>query len=163
MSEDTAGSPPAPAGDDRRVPREGSHGVQWGLAIVLVLIVVVTGVVTWWLGSSNQLGGTSWILVEMPQSEADLGGYTITAAFSSDQISGQAPVNSYSGEFTAGGAVFKVSEVARTLMAGSEEAMALEDAYFEALTAVTAYVYDGDTLQLLDPDGVVFLVFERVE
>lgn len=153
------------AGSDghERVHREGSHGVQWGLAIALVLVVVATVAVAWWLGSSNQLGGTSWVLVEMPQSPAGLAGQTVTATFSEDEISGQAPVNGYSGEYTAGGAVFKVGDVARTLMAGPDDAMAVEDAYFEALVTVTAYVYDGDTLTLLDPDGAVFLVFERVE
>ena len=111
-----------------RVHREGSHGVQWGLAIALVLVVVVTVAVAWWLGSSNQLGGTSWVLVEMPQNPAGLAGQTVTATFSADEISGQAPVNGYSGEYTAGGAVFKVGEVARTLMAGPDDAMAVEDA-----------------------------------
>ncbi len=150
--------------DDRpHIPREGSHGVQWGLAIALVLVIVVTGVVAWMLGSSNQLGGTAWVLTAMPESGLDLVGDTITASFTSDSISGQAPVNSYSGEFTAGGAVFKVDNVARTLMAGDDEAMALEDAYFDALATVTAYVFDGETLTLLDPDGVSLLTFERVE
>ncbi|MBN2247366.1 MAG: META domain-containing protein [Coriobacteriia bacterium] len=149
--------------DQPHVPREGSHGVQWGLAIALVLVMVATGVVAWMLGSSNQLGGTSWVLTELPQSGVEIGGHTVTAAFTADEMTGQAPVNSYGGEYTAGGAVFKVGDVARTLMAGPDDAMAVEDAYFEALTTVTAYVYDGDTLTLLDPDGVVFLVFQRAE
>ncbi|MEA5075651.1 MAG: META domain-containing protein [Coriobacteriia bacterium] len=143
--------------------KEGSHGFQWGLAIALALVVVVTAAVAWWLGSSNQLGGTSWVLTAMPHSGLEVEGHTITATFSDDEIGGQAPVNSYSGEFTAGGAVFKVGEVARTLMAGSDEAMAVEDAYFEALGTVTAYVYDGDTLTLLDPDGAQMLVFRSAE
>ena len=79
---ETAGGPgketPARA---ERVPREGSHGVQWGLIAVLVLIVVGTGAVAWWLGSSNQLGGTSWVLVDMPQSGIETGAYAITASF----------------------------------------------------------------------------------
>lgn len=153
---------PAPA----RAPhtfKEGSHGFQWGLAIALAMVVVVTAAVAWWLGSSNQLGGTSWVLTAMPYSGLEIEGHTITAAFSGDEIGGQAPVNSYGGEYTAGGAVFKVGDVARTLMAGSDEAMAVEDAYFEALGTVTAYVYDGDTLTLLDPDGAQLLVFRRAE
>lgn len=144
-------------------PREGSHGFQWGLAIALAMVVVITAAVAWWLGSSNQLGGTSWVLTAMPGSDADIAGYTVTAAFTDDEIGGQASVNSYSGEYTAGGAVFKVGEVARTLMAGSDEAMAVENAYFDALGTVTAYVLDGDTLTLIDPDGVKLLVFRSAE
>ncbi len=143
--------------------REGSHGFQWGLAIALAMVVVITAAVAWWLGSSNQLGGTSWVLAAMPESELEIGGLTVTAVFTDNEIGGQAPVNSYGGEYSAGGTVFKVGEVARTLMAGSDEAMAVEDAYFEALGTVTAYVYDGDTLTLLDPDGVQLLVFHRAE
>lgn len=143
--------------------REGSHGFQWGLAIALAMVVVITAAVAWWLGSSNQLGGTSWVLAAMPESELEIGGLTVTAVFTDNEIGGQAPVNSYGGEYSAGGTVFKVGEVARTLMAGSDEAMAVEDAYFEALGTVTAYVYDGDTLTLLDPDGVQLLVFRRAE
>lgn len=149
--------------DQPHVPREGSHGVQWGLAIALVLVVVVTVAVAWNLGSSNQLSGTSWTLSELPQSDVEIGEFTVTASFSASEITGQAPVNSYGGEYSAGGAVFKVGDVARTLMAGSDDAMAVEDAYFDALTKVTAYVFDGETLTLLDPDGEIFLVFERAE
>jgi len=149
--------------DQSHMPREGSHGVQWGLAVALVLAVVLTGVVAWRLGSSNQLDGTSWVLAELPQSDVELVGHTVTASFTTDEITGQAPVNSYGGEYSAGGALFKVGDVARTLMAGPDDAMAVEDAYFDALTHVTAYVYDEETLTLLDPDGVVFLIFERAE
>lgn len=143
--------------------REGSHGFQWGLAIALAMVVVITAAVAWWLGSSNQLGGTSWVLAAMPESELEIGGLTVTAVFTDNEIGGQAPVNSYGGEYSAGGTVFKVGEVARTLMAGSDEAMAVEDAYFDALGKATAYVYNGDTLTLLDPDGVQLLVFRRAE
>lgn len=156
---------PGPAGGTGRqgVPREGSHGVQWGLATALVLVVVVSVFVAWRLGSSNQLDGTSWVLTELPRSGVEIGDYAVTAVFDDDAISGQAPVNSYGGEYSAGGAVFKVGEVARTLIAGSDEAMAVEDAYFEALTRVTAYVLDEDTLTLLDPAGEILVVFERAE
>ncbi|MDY0339855.1 MAG: META domain-containing protein [Coriobacteriia bacterium] len=148
--------------DDRQhAPREGSHGVQWGLAAALVLMIVATGVVAWRMGSSNQLGGTSWVLTELPHSEVGIAGHTVTVSFTADELTGQAPVNTYSGEYTAGGTVFKVGDIALTRMAGSEPAMALEGAYFDALTNVTAYVYDEETLTFLDPDGVVFLVFER--
>ncbi|MHB8050952.1 MAG: META domain-containing protein [Coriobacteriia bacterium] len=149
--------------DQPHIPREGSHGVQWGLAIALVLVVVATVAVAWKLGSSNQLGGTSWTLSELPQSDVAIGEHTVTASFSDNEITGQAPVNSYGGEYSAGGAVFKVGDVTRTLMAGPDDAMAVEDAYLDALTRVTAYVFDGQTLTLLDPDGEVFLVFERAE
>jgi len=152
--------------DPTRTPhtfKEGSHGFQWGLAIALAMVVVITAAVAWWLGSSNQLGGTLWVLTAMPESGLEIEGLTVTAAFTDDEIGGQAPVNSYGGEYSAGGTVFKVGEVARTLMAGSDEAMVVEDAYFEALSAATAYVYDGDTLTLLDPDGAQLLVFRRAE
>lgn len=149
--------------DQPHIPREGSHGVQWGLAIALVLIVVVTVAVAWKLGSSNQLGGTNWTLRELPQSGVEIGEYAVTASFSANEITGQAPVNSYGGEYSAGGVVFKVGDVARTLMAGPDDAMAVEDAYFDALTKVTAYVFDGETLTLLDPEGEILLVFERSE
>jgi heat shock protein HslJ len=106
----------------------------------------------------------AWTLTAAGDEALDAAAFTITAEFTADQLSGQAPVNSYSGGYTAGDdGSFTGGPYASTMMAGEHEAMAAEAAYFALLDRVTAWSVDGTTLTLSDDQGAALLTFERDE
>ena len=76
---------------------------------------------------------------------------------------GRAAVNSYTGgfEFTPDGA-FSTSEIAQTLMAGSDEAMQAETVYMGLLGNVDSFRMEGANLVLVG-DGTDLLEFEPVQ
>ncbi|MDV0442344.1 META domain-containing protein [Methanorbis furvi] len=84
----------------------------------------------------------------------------VTLTFSSDGFfGGHAPVNSYSGSYTETPDSLILSDVITTLMAGPEDAMIAESAYYAALGKVADYrVVDG-RLYLNDAAGNTLLTF----
>lgn len=138
----------------------------------LIRIVVVTALAALALapaGCSAQAGtpdlaDTNWVLTAWSVSSASATDFKITADFTEDTIGGQAPVNSYGGSYTLeSGGAFAATDVARTLMAGSDEANHAEDVYFELLGQAKQLTVDGDTLTLSDGDGNELLVFTAGE
>ena len=134
--------------------------LSW-ITLTLVAVLALAGVVAAGCGGDEQqLDGTSWRLEGWSVSSQSPADFEITAAFTSDQISGAAPVNTYSGGYTVtadGG--FSVGELARTLMAGSEEDMKAEDTYFQLLAEAKAYEIDGGQLVLSDANGNQLLIY----
>ena len=107
----------------------------------------------------NPLQGTSWVLTEAATpGEEELGEAGITADFFDEQMSGQAPVNSYFTEYVVEGESVEFGEIGATLMAGSAKAMAAETVYFELLGSVTTFEVAADTL-LLKADGAEVLEY----
>jgi len=100
--------------------------------------------------------GAEWVLVAPASIPGD-----VTITFDADEVSGQAPVNSYFGPFTAaedGSLTF--GPLARTEMAGSPEVMRAEDEFFERMGRVTAF--DADEVQLtLRTGGEMLLSFAQ--
>lgn len=106
--------------------------------------------------------GTRWELKGWSVSSCDPSAYTVTLEFDKSSFSGQAPVNSYGGNYAA----FKsgrlvIGSIWATEMAGPPEAMRVEAVYFELLGMVKQYSVNGDTLTLQDGNGNELLIFER--
>jgi heat shock protein HslJ len=96
----------------------------------------------------HPLESTSWALTESSLSSQDLGSLGITANFFKDQMSGQAPVNSYFVDYTTEGESIEFGAIGSTMMAGDPALMAAESAYFELLGTVTAFTLTPEKLTL---------------
>ena len=70
----------------------------------------------------NPLEATSWALTESSLSSQDLTTMGITADFFAEQMSGQAPVNSYFTDYTVEGESIEFGEIGQTMMAGEPDA-----------------------------------------
>ncbi len=110
------------------------------------------------------LDGTHWTLVDWVEETIEADEFEVTVAFSDDQITGQAPVNSYGGTYATGpGNEFSKSQIVQTLLAGPEDAMRAENVYFALLAEATQYRVENGTLVLIDSDGRDVLVFEETD
>jgi heat shock protein HslJ len=96
----------------------------------------------------HPLEGTAWVLTASSMSSKDLGSMGITADFFKEQMSGQAPVNSYFADYTTEGESIEFGPIGSTLMAGEPEQMAAESAYFELLGTVTTFSVTEEKLTL---------------
>ncbi len=108
----------------------------------------------------DELDGTRWLLVGWSAETDGPERFIVTLAFEDGQAVGQAPVNSYGGEYAttrAGG--FAVGQIAQTLMAGPPEAMEAESTYFELLRAASEYRIDDGRLVLSSEEESELLVF----
>jgi heat shock protein HslJ len=92
---------------------------------------------------------TQWNLVAAAIDSSDLSAFAITIEFTDTAATGFGGVNQYSASFTSSpeGAM-DFGEIASTMMAGPEDAMAAEQVYLEALRTVTGYTVTGDQLDL---------------
>ncbi|MBS3955970.1 MAG: META domain-containing protein [Clostridiales bacterium] len=125
-------------------------------ALVLSLVAACAGA-----GGPDELDGTAWQLVGWAEEATDPAAHTVTIIFDGDQAGGQAPVNSYGGTFSTGrGGAFATSEIAQTLMAGSEPAMEAEATYFRLLAEAASYEVTAERLALSNAGGDEVLVFE---
>ena len=116
------------------ISREGMPTV-WRRVLVaaLVLLAGIACVVVFLTTGGSALEGTNWTLVDWSATSADAAAFGVTAAFEDGQISGHAPVNSYSGECAVGGIKFSPGAIASTEMAGPPQAMEAEGIYFDLL------------------------------
>lgn len=112
------------------------------------------------VGGDLRIGQTWYLLGGLVDTGS---GSPATVRFEQASAGGQAAVNSWSAEYTAdpdGALVF--GAIASTLMAGPPEAMAAEQAYFEALASVDGYTaVQAGELYLFDGDRNV-LVFSAM-
>lgn len=98
------------------------------------------------------LPGEDWLLVDATVTP-DLTTSGITLRFSDGQVSGEGPVNRYTGQVVLGSGSFQTSGIASTKMAGSPDAMAAEQAYFDALGAAVTWEVAQDMLTLSADTG----------
>jgi heat shock protein HslJ len=114
---------------------------------------------------SKSLENTLWKATEITgvQSVSTAAGASSTAKFADGKISGSGGVNSYSGTYTTGpGNAIQIGQPASTMMAGPDNLMAQETAYFAALQKAATYQVDSKNLTLLDKDGKTLVKFEAV-
>lgn len=132
---------------------------SWGATRVVALVLllaVIAGAGVWAArsGSAGALDGTSWRLI----------GGTATARFEGGEISGDGPVNLYSGEYEAKrDGSFSVGALTMTERGASPELMQAEADFFSALDAAERYAVEGDALALYGGNGDQLLRFERVQ
>lgn len=111
-----------------------------------------------------KLDGTEWSLTAWSASSASPTAYPVTLTFADNTMGGTAQVNSYGGSYqVAEGGALTLGEVARTLMAGPDDAMHAEDLYFELLARAARVAVDGDTLTLSDGNGNELLIYTRAK
>jgi len=125
----------------------------------VVVAVALAGCGT--LRDGASLDGTSWRLTEWSISSVNPASVTITASFKDGEIGGSAPINSYGGpyEATESGSFLVGGPISSTLMAGPEEAMRAERAYFALLDQARKYSRKGGELTLSDANGNPLLIF----
>lgn len=105
---------------------------------------------------ADSLAGTSWSLSDATLgAEQDIASLGITAGFSEGTMAGRAPVNTYSTSYRVEGSALRLGPVASTRMAGTPEAMAAEQAYFDVLGTVTSFRVEDGQLFLLGTDQQV--------
>ena len=85
----------------------------------------------------------------------------VTVTFNPNgSFGGQAPVNVYGGSYTTSGNTLSVGDdIISTMMAGTEEQMQAEFAFFSALKESTGYSIVDSNLTITDKDGKELLVF----
>ena len=104
------------------------------------------------------LGYTDWMLVELDGEPVERHGGrapTLTLDLEEAHVSGFAGVNRLMGTFALDEAELRFGPLATTLMAGPEDAMALERRFLAALARVSTYALSGRSLVLLSGDDVV--------
>ena len=108
------------------------------------------------------LGGQVWKAVEIAGvTTAPADGAEATATFEGGAISGSGGVNRYTAAFTTQEPDgITIEQPAATLMAGPEDAMAQEQAYFTALTKAATFSVDEESLTLMDDQGATLVRFE---
>lgn len=131
------------------------------LLFAFAALALVAGIVAFLMAGGSSLDGTAWTLTGWSADSIGPQTFGITAELRDGRISGKAPVNSYSGEYAAGGIKFTTGEITQTLMAGPEPAMEAESIYFDLLAQVETYTLEGDVLTLRGSGGSSLLVFER--
>jgi len=103
----------------------------------------------------HPLEATSWVLTESSVISADVASLGITADFAAEQMSGQAPVNTYFTDYTTEGTTIEFGEIGSTRMAGEPALMTAETAYFEALGTVSSFELTPEKLTLKSADAPV--------
>ncbi|MGE5230059.1 MAG: META domain-containing protein [Deltaproteobacteria bacterium] len=108
------------------------------------------------------LGGAVWRAVEIAGvTTAPAEGAEATATFEGGVVSGSGGVNRYTAAYTTEEPDgITIEQPAATLMAGPEDAMAQEQAYFAALAAAASFAVDGSSLTLMDDQGATLVRFE---
>ncbi len=105
-----------------------------------------------------------WVLDEfLPAGEDALlavpDAVSATAAFSAEQITGDAGCNRFTGAYSTNGPAIAIGPVAATLMACPPEVAEVEDSYLARLADATAYAIADDVLTMRAADGSVVLRF----
>ncbi|NTU72005.1 MAG: META domain-containing protein [Coriobacteriia bacterium] len=87
-----------------------------------------------------------------------------TAIFDAGAVSGKGSINTYNATYaTSGDNAITFTLGATTQMAGPDELMKQETAYFAALSAAKTYTVSAEALTLLDESGKELVVFEASE
>jgi len=108
------------------------------------------------------LGGRIWKAVEIAGvTTAPADGAEATATFEGGVVSGSGSVNRYTAAYTTEEPDgITIEQAAATLMAGPDDAMAQEQAYFTALAQAATFSVDEVSLTLMDDQGATLVRFE---
>ena len=140
--------------------------VLWLVGATTILLVMFTATgcgQTIAADDSKAFEGKTWRATEIAGVTTALTakGSASTADFASGTVGGSGAVNSYSATYTTGpGNAIEIAAVATTEMAGPDDAMAQEAAYYAALTKAATYQVTAASLALLDSKGKVLVKYE---
>jgi heat shock protein HslJ len=105
------------------------------------------------------LASTEWTLVELAGEPVEIAEEEIAPTLVLDleegRVSGSGGVNRLAGPFTLAEDELRFGPLMTTRMAGPEDAMRREQAFFAALDRVRSYELDGRTLTLFAEDQAV--------
>jgi len=92
-----------------------------------------------------------------------LPGSTSTALFQANHVTGIAGCNNYSADYQVDGNELSFGPVATTRKACPDPPglMQQENAFLTALSLVTSYELDGDSLEMFNSQGDILLTFTR--
>nr|WP_300147015.1 META domain-containing protein [Propionicimonas sp.] len=133
------------------------------LLSLVALLFTACSVVDWGDGGRNDALDMAWALEAI-----DLGAglspaqvaNTPTMVLDAGAVAGNAGVNTFAGDYTWNrDGSFSFGELSATEMAGEPAAMAQEQAFFDALSAVRRFDIGNTKLMLSDAEGRVLLVF----
>ena len=100
-------------------------------------------------GETISLGDTTWTVVELEGGPVDADGApSLVFDLEESRVAGFAGVNRLMGTFSLDEDELRFGPLATTLMAGSEEALARERRFLDALARVTSYGLDGRSFTL---------------
>ena len=109
------------------------------------------------------LEGIEWRLTHHRTPEGDLvqvpAGVIASATFDAGVVAGSTGCNRYHGSYELDGPAISLGPVASTLMACEPARDAVERAFTSALAGAVAHAVAGETLELLDAEGLVVLRF----
>ena len=94
----------------------------------------------------------AWVLVGGPSNP--IPGWDVTVEIDNDRIGGIAACNGYGGTVEIGEGTIAVSDLSWTEMGCESDVQQLEQAFLEALGAVSTYSISGEQLQITTPEGV---------
>lgn len=134
------------------------------LAVAAALLAVALSGCTADKDNSAQLTGRAWQAVQVRTAQGMVpapSAIAPTSEFESGKISGSAGVNRYNGTYTTeSGDKIAITVGQMTLMAGTPAAMALEQAFIEALKSARKYTVTETTLTLQDDSGETLVSYE---
>lgn len=110
--------------------------------------------------SSGDLVGVTWLLEDLA-GEAPVDGSPVTVHFADDgALFGSGGCNRFSGTYEIDGGTLTVGDaLPSTMMACADDVMALESAFFTALTSARGFAVDGEELTLSDEGGAALGTF----
>jgi heat shock protein HslJ len=114
---------------------------------------------------SKALEGKAWKAVQIAgvTKLETTKGRAATATFSAGRAGGSGSVNSWGGAYTTGpGNTIRISDVVTTEMAGPQNLMDQEAAYYAALPKAVTYKVMADSLILYDDKGTVLVSYEVI-
>ena len=116
--------------------------------------------------TAQPLEGTAWRLESLPGKDAKAFGAArqpLTVRFEAGRVSGFSGCNRLVGSYKVEAGVLTLSQLAGTMMACPEPAMALESAFRAALAGPLRYVVTGDRLSLKPASGEPLVFVAQVQ
>jgi heat shock protein HslJ len=111
---------------------------------------------------TKALEGKTWqaTTIDGLESVLEAKEFAVTAKFAAGQMSGSGTINRYNATYATGpGNTIEISATMSTKMAGPEDAMAQEQAYFAAIQRAATYEVTNDSLILFDDKDKILVEY----
>jgi len=132
---------------------------------IFFVFILVPMLLTACVSSSESLEASSWKLEKYRDAKGELVDVVpqgiVTISFQTEDLTGNAGCNSYSGSYEAKGNKISGGPFVSTMMACEPSLMQQEGASLQSLGLVQTYDIDGDSLSMQDANGEVLLSFVR--
>jgi heat shock protein HslJ len=132
---------------------------------IILSLTVMAGVSCSKAQSAGNLDGVTWVLKsygDAANPTLAIAGHEPTLTFDKEKmtIGGNGSVNSYGGNYAVDGSKLTTSQIVRTLMASTNEALNIqENAFFKLLGSAASFKIEGGQLTITGSEGI--LVFSQ--